>query len=89
MEMIPDLPGPPVLTAVDEMDIAILYIDRSSSICGTCSEHCNPVEKSHETVLGYGGPTPGCGVQYTHVSSHYVGMKEACLEMRPDLEWID
>jgi hypothetical protein len=71
---------------------AVLFIDSSSSYCGACGKMADPYQAQHRSVPP--GPTsqpfkPGCGVQFTHVSSHYTGrdIRAAALRMRPDLKW--
>ena len=66
----------------------ILFINRNDSVCGACGRPADPYELAHGQKLGY-NPGPGCGMWFTHVSSHYLGTEELIKEMRPDLVWID
>jgi hypothetical protein len=69
----------------------LLVVNLTSSVCGECGKGCDPREKSHQTVLGYGVKpgTKGCGAAWDRVTSHYVGpdIERAIRKMRPDLEW--
>jgi hypothetical protein len=73
--------------------MTLLIINRTDSRCGACGKACDPREKRHATILGYGPDNgkPGCGAVWTHATSHYVGLgiEQAARRMRPDLEWID
>ena len=74
------------------MTVHILFIDRSTSSCGSCHKETLPDGKTHDVVSGYAGGAAGCGVEWTHVSTHYAGdpgSEEGCREMRPDLVWMD
>jgi hypothetical protein len=83
---------------VPELAQAIV-IGRSSSSCGACGRDANPHDKSHDVVVGYFAAnlpedSPeriGCHTEFEYVTSDYSGedQKQACMEMRPDLEWID
>jgi hypothetical protein len=70
-----------------------LVINLSSSRCGACGLAANLHEKTHVSVPGYGPEElrgEGCGVEWTHVTSDYVGdgVKHASMSLRPDLEWL-
>lgn len=67
----------------------VLYINRTDSKCGACGEGANMWEVKHDTYYGYGNKLHGCGAWFTHVGSHYKGLKEAVMADRPDLEWYD
>ena len=72
--------------------MAVLFINRNDSECGSCRRGADPYETSHDTMLGYvPAGTKGCGEPFTAVSTHYLGlnMKERVMEMRPDLPWSD
>lgn len=73
------------------MTEGLLLIGTWSSSCGGCGKHCDPYEKSHETILpGYSkdGPKEGCHMVYTHVVSTYGPyLEDRVKEMRPDLEY--
>lgn len=75
---------------VPELREAIV-IGRTFSHCGNCGKDASPHEKAHETVIGYGEHGPGCRTIYKYVTSDYSGEenKQACIRIRPDLEWID
>lgn len=45
-----------------------------------------PEEIKHHTT---GRSHRGCGVRFTHLSSHYMGMDSFVQAVRPDLPWID
>lgn len=71
-----------------------IIIDRWHSRCNNCGIDCDPYEKSHITNLGYDKEirkTPGCGVEWTHVTSAYLifGIENSIMSMRPDLIFID
>jgi hypothetical protein len=68
-----------------------LIINRNDSYCGNCSKGCDPMEKKHDTVLGYGVTgKKGCGEIYKFVKSDYSGLdiESDIKKMRPDLELI-
>ena len=71
----------------------VLLIGRFSSSCGNCGRQTLPEEKTHHTISGYDPSRPGCGVEWTHVSSNYFDpygrLQERLKEMRPDLIFID
>ena len=69
---------------------AVLYIDTWSSECGNCGKSCDPDEKTHSKIYGYGADNgkPGCGIRWKYLASHYTGMDEQLKQMRPDLEFI-
>lgn len=68
-----------------------LIINRSSSHCGNCGVDADPYEKRHDTKLGYGAQNgeAGCHHFWQYVTSEYSNMRKSCLEMRPDLVWLD
>ena len=72
---------------------AILYIGRTSSMCGNCRKGADPHKRNHRTVLEYGprNGEPGCKVTWTHVSSDQYGdnLHDIIKGMRPDLEWVE
>lgn len=67
-----------------------LIIDRWASYCGNCGKSTMPSDKTHKTIYGYGpeNGSLGCGTTYLYVTSNYTDSKEACLRVRPDLEWL-
>lgn len=65
-----------------------LIINRSDSKCGNCGMGADPKETTHDTILGYGPFTVGCGERFVLVRSDYTGMQAACERMRPDLAWV-
>jgi hypothetical protein len=70
---------------------ATLLVNPSDSRCGTCGRPALPREATHKTAPGYGGPEPGCGARWTHLSSDYGGgdgLHEAARALRPDLTWV-
>lgn len=70
----------------------ILNIGTWSSRCDSCGRDCNPYEKKHETNMGYSEEIrkqPGCGVEYTHVTTDYFDLAGQAQAMRPDLIFID
>lgn len=79
----------------DNGENKVLVINRSDTVCGNCGKGATYQEKKHETILGYSKNYPskdGCGVEWTHVTSHYVGVPglyERIQELRPDLIFID
>lgn len=73
-----------------ELPESTLIIGRFSSECNNCGRQVLPDSETHEEISGWGGPAPGCGVRFTHVTTEYVGtgIDEASMAMRPDLTWI-
>jgi hypothetical protein len=77
-----------------EEKTATLYINKSESRCGYCNSGADPYEEYHVTLLGWravNDKMKGCGALFDSVSSDYVGfpgLKEAILEMRPDLPYV-
>jgi hypothetical protein len=72
----------------------LLIVGSWSSTCGGCGKPCDPYEKFHDTELpGYSRreASKGCGMEYTHVMSSYVGggSEEAVKRMRPDLKFVE
>lgn len=72
----------------------ILFINRNDSKCGVCGKGALPYEKTHATIAAYNqteNGKPGCGAEWTHISSYYGGdgIKLASMKLRPDLIWID
>jgi hypothetical protein len=67
----------------------VLTINRFDSHCNACGRGADPMETHHTTVLQYApDPPPGCGARFIAVTSDYLGMREACTAMRPDLPWV-
>lgn len=70
-----------------------LIINLSDSQCGNCGKPADPYETHHFSgnykMTSRPAPNP-CGQEYKYLSSNYTGnsVKQACIEMRPDLEWI-
>lgn len=62
-----------------------LYINRSDSRCGACNKNADPHENAHVMERMEG---EGCGAAFDSVSSHYFGIQEAVVAMRPDLTWV-
>lgn len=69
---------------------ATLIIDRWESRCSVCNSGADPYEKTHKTKYPGYSKEEGCGALFTTMRSNYIGlnMKQRCLEMRPDLEWV-
>lgn len=69
----------------------VLVIGRDSSRCGKCSENAIPEEIFHHTAPTHDAVLKGCGVQWTHMTSNYVGdgIPLLCKRLRPDLVWTD
>lgn len=76
----------------DTIPDATLVIDRSSSTCANCGKGANPSQETHEDIADW-TPVPGggCKIRWTHLSSNYAGRQQkiACVDMRPDLKWVD
>lgn len=53
----------------------LLIINSFDSRCGECGKSCQPHSKTHDVVLGYGpeNGSPGCGVEWDRVTTHYFG----------------
>lgn len=69
-----------------------LVIDTSWSYCGACGRGAYPNQQAHIDVAGWRPKKgDGCGARWEYVTSNYAGenIKRACLEVRPDLEWMD
>jgi hypothetical protein len=69
----------------------ILEIGTYNSKCLFCNRDCDMNEKTHQTNLGYSQAIreqPGCGMEYTHVTTGYPHLAAAVKKMRPDLEYI-
>lgn len=68
----------------------ILLIGSSSSDCGMCGKGANPYAKTHDRIMAYGpnNGEPGCGVEWTQVTSFYYGVEDIVKQMRPDLEYV-
>lgn len=71
--------------------MAKLIINRFDSRCAACGKGADPFETTHNSIVTYGSLNglPGCGAYFTHVTSHYIGMRDVVQSLRPDLEWID
>jgi len=68
---------------------AILTINLYSSRCNGCGLGADPEETHHLTVLQYApDPVAGCGAKFIGMTSDYLGERESCEEMRPDLPWV-
>ena len=68
------------------MKVKTLYINRSDSRCGDCNASVNPMALGCEPL----SMMPPCDSRpYENLSSHYLGMADAVVPMRPDLHWID
>jgi hypothetical protein len=69
----------------------ILNVGTWRSKCESCGKECSPHEKYHETNLGYAKniPQPGCGVEFTHITTDYTNLGKIVAKMRPDLIFID
>jgi hypothetical protein len=65
-----------------------ILVGSFSSHCNNCGKDTSPHEKTHAKVIGY-VPGEGCGVEFTHVASEYMGQEETVKAMRPDLEYVD
>ncbi len=72
---------------------ATLIINPWESDCNNCGWGANPDATTHNKLLpGYStnAPTEGCGIEWTHVTSDYVGsIGDAAGKYRPDLIFID
>lgn len=69
-----------------------LVMDTSWSYCGACGLGAYPNQQAHIDIAGWNPrPGQGCGVRWEHITSSYAGdrVKRACIDSRPDLEWID
>jgi len=72
--------------------MATLFIDTWLSYCGACDKMADPHQDRHRTIppgMTTQPRRPGCGQQFTHLSSHYSGqaIRVAAQKMRPDLPW--
>lgn len=72
-------------------DRPTLIINRFDSRCAACGKPANPYAITHDKVHGWGQDEDGCGVKWTHVTTHYWGrdMSQRVRAMRPDLEPIE
>lgn len=69
-----------------------LNIGTWSSRCENCGKGCDPYLKTHEINLSWSkeiNGTPGCEVEFTHVTTDYLNLRENIKLMRPDLIFID
>lgn len=73
--------------------VTILFINRADSKCSVCKAGADPRESAHKRRLGYGTEpgARGCGREWTHLSSDYVGGDSALAaqRMQPRLTWLD
>lgn len=68
--------------------MATLMVDAWFSICSYCYRDCDPHEKGHYTLLGYGPDNgdPGCGEEFDNIMGTRIDITDEILhEMRPDL----
>lgn len=68
-----------------------LLVGTYSSACNNCWRGASTESKTHERAISYGYDEPGCGIEFTHIKSTYVGeqMAKATRDLRPDLEFIE
>ena len=69
------------------MTEAVLLVNRWYSTCGNCGLSCDPNERKHDTILGYGTMNgwAGCGAEFTSMKAEYHPAGDELQQLRPDL----
>lgn len=67
-----------------------ILVGRSFSNCNNCGEGTLTQGERHDRAIGYGYNEEGCGVEWTHIYSTYMGQlaEDATVSLRPDLVFI-